>query len=264
MKLSISNLAWKNKDINKVVDMMKKYNFQGIEILPTKIWGSWENINKNKLLKFKAFLNKSNIKVSSIQSLFFKTNLLLENKDDQPKIIRHLKKLIMICKILECKNLVFGSPAFRRIEKSTISLVEKKLIKVLRAINKDLVKNDIVISIEPNPKFYNCNFINTLKEANKIIKKIKLKNIKIQLDTACVILENGTLKDINKYIKKVNHVHLSEKNLIKLNKNNIIIKKLINLLKNKKWKNWVSIEMMNVSIKELESSMKFVDSEFRK
>jgi hypothetical protein len=62
----------------------------------------------------------------------------------------------------------------------------------------------------------------------------------------------------------VNHVHLSEKNLIKLNKNNIIIKKLINLLKNKKWKNWVSIEMMNVSIKELESSMKFVDSEFRK
>jgi D-psicose/D-tagatose/L-ribulose 3-epimerase len=263
MKLSISNLAWENKDIVKIVNMMKKYNFRGMEILPTKIWGSWEKINDKKIISFQKFLNRHNIEVSSIQSLFFKTNLYLEKQSDQLKILRHLKKLIMISRMLNCKNLVFGSPAFRVIKNSTKTLIEKKLLRLFRIIHKDLVKNNIIISIEPNPKFYGCNFINTLSEANKIIKKAKLKNIKIQLDTACVLLENGTLNDMKKYFNEVNHIHLSEKNLTKINQNNNTIKRLIKFLKKKKWKNWISLEMKNVNFREIETSMKFINSEFR-
>ena len=113
MKLSISNLAWNNKKFNKVLKLIKKYEFNGIEILPTKIWHNWSNIDRKKLLKLKISYSK-NLKISSIQSLFYNTDLMLEKDEDEQKIIKHFKNLIKISKLLGCKNLVFGSPSFRK------------------------------------------------------------------------------------------------------------------------------------------------------
>tara|TARA_B110000027_G_C16028818_1_gene259831 strand:- start:48 stop:842 length:795 start_codon:yes stop_codon:yes gene_type:complete len=264
MKLSISNLAWENKNEKKIFKLLKKYNFLGIEILPTKIWGSWENITKKKVITYKKFLDKSNIEVSSIQSLFYNTNLLLERSSDKTKIIKHFKKLIMIATHLRCKNMVFGSPSFRRIQNSNAKNIEKKLIDILHTIKRDLKKNNITISIEPNPKIYGCNFINNLRAANNIIKKVKSENVKIQLDSACVLIEGGTIREMSQYLHKTNHIHLSEKNLLMLDKKNDDIKKLIKLLKEKKWQKWISIEMMNVNLKDIENSMKFVRNEIIK
>jgi sugar phosphate isomerase/epimerase len=261
MNLSISNLAWNNRNFDKVLKLLKKYRFNGVEILPTKIWGNWKNIDKKKLLKFRKYLNDKNIKVSSIQSLFFNTNLLLERDEDEKKIIQHFYFLIKIAKTLRCKNLVFGSPAFRKRKKNSKIQQEEKLINILKKLKFFLKKSDVVISIEPNPKKYGCNFINNLDESYKIVKKVKSKNIRIQIDTGCLSLEKENLTQIKKYLNFTNHVHISEKNLDKLNKNNLFIKQLINLLKKRKWKKWISIEMMNINLQEIENSLKFLNSE---
>lgn len=258
MKLSISNLAWKQENDKKVIKLCQKYNFSGIEILPTKIWGTWENINKKKLIKYKKYLKSYGLEVSSIQSLFYKTDFMLERNSDQKKIIKHFKKIIKFARFLGCKNLVFGSPSFRRINSTNYKNLQKNLLNIFKNIKKDLVKNDVTVSIEPNPKKYGCNFINKLKEANTIVKKIKSNKIKIQLDAAGTQLEKDNINNISKYFNEINHVHLSEKNLIKLKKNNFHIRKIIKILKKRKWKKWVSIEMMNLKIKDIESTMKFI------
>ena len=38
MKLSISNIAWKSEDDFKVYKLMKKYEYKGLEIAPTRIF----------------------------------------------------------------------------------------------------------------------------------------------------------------------------------------------------------------------------------
>ena len=258
MKLSISNLAWHNKDYNKVLKIIKKYNFTGIEIAPTKIWGDWNNISKRKILNYNKAIHGSKLKISSIQSLFFNTNLLLEKKKDETKIIKHFQILIEIAKNLNCKNIVFGSPHFRKKKNLTKIELEKKLIYILKKIEPYLKASNVVLAIEPNPKFYGCNFINKLNEAYRIVKKVGSNNVRIQIDTACIELAGDNFKQINKYLDYANHIHLSEKNLNCLNKNNSLIKKLISLIKKRKWNKWVSIEMMNKNLNEIESSLKIV------
>lgn len=264
MKLSISNLAWSNKKFDEVLKLIKKYDFDGIEILPTKIWHDWNKIDRKKLLKYKKYLTDRNLRVSSIQSLFYNTNLLLEEDDDEQKIILHFKNLIKISKLLGCKNLVFGSPAFRKRKNITKKEIELKLINIFKKIKPNLKKSNIIVSIEPNPKIYGCNFINKLSDAYKIVKKVKSKNIRIQIDSGCLNLEKENFNQIEKYLKFANHIHLSEKNLSSLNKENLFIKKLIFLLKKKKWKKWVSIEMMNKNLSEIESALKFIKFEISK
>lgn len=261
MKLSISNLAWSNKKFDRVLKLIKKYEFNGIEILPTKIWHDWNNIDKQKLLKLKKYLNERKLKISSIQSLFYNTNLLLEKDEDEQKIIKHFENLIKISKLLGCKNLVFGSPSFRKRKYNSKKELELKLINIFKQLKPKLEKYQVFVSIEPNPKIYGCNFINKLSDAYKIINKVKSKNLGIQIDTGCMMLEKENFNQIEKYLKFANHVHLSEKNLSALNENNLFIKKLLNLLKRKKWKKWVSIEMMNKNLTEIESSLKFIKFE---
>ena len=53
-KLTVSNLAWKNiETFNKFYEILNEYNISGIEIAPTKIWGSWNKITFKKITKFK-------------------------------------------------------------------------------------------------------------------------------------------------------------------------------------------------------------------
>lgn len=260
MNLSISNLAWHNKNFNKVLKLIKKYDFKGVEILPTKIWSNWDNINNKKLIKFRKYLKNKNLKVSSIQSLFFNTNLLLEKDEDEKKIIQHFNYLIKIAKKLGCKNLVFGSPVFRKKKKLSKMQLEKKLIKIFKQLRFFLRKSNVIISIEPNPRKYGCNFINKLSEAYRIVKKVKSKNIRLQIDTGCIALEKENFSQIKKYLNFANHIHISEKNLDKLDENNLFIKQLIDLLKKRRWKKWISIEMMNKNLIEIEKSLKFLNS----
>ena len=261
MKLSISNLAWNNKKFNKVLKLIKKYEFNGIEILPTKIWHKWSNIDRKKLLKLKKYLTQKNLKISSIQSLFYNTDLMLEKDEDEQKIIKHFKNLIKISKLLGCKNLVFGSPSFRKRKHKSKKELELKLINIFKKIKPNLEKSQVFVSIEPNPRIYGCNFINKLSDAYRVIKKVRSKNVRIQIDTGCMTLEKENFNQIEKYLRFANHIHLSEKNLSTLKEKNLFIKKLINLLKRKKWKKWVSIEMMNKNLSEIESSLKFIKFE---
>ena len=114
--LSISNLSWNGKEeiFNKII---LKYNIKNIEIAPTRIWGSWDNINFKKIKEFKKKLDDKNINISSFQSLTFgfKESILNENSNNFYE--SHFDKLIDYASILKTRALVFGSPSIRKFHK---------------------------------------------------------------------------------------------------------------------------------------------------
>ena len=103
-------------------------------------------------------------------------------------------------------------------------------------------EKNVVIALEPNPKIYNTNFINTTKEAFDFVKKINLESFKVNVDFGTIIENKEDLKIIYENIDLVNHIHISEPNLIKIQKRQIhydFIKKL----KDINYSKYVSIEM---------------------
>ena len=113
-KIAISLLALNNiNNIERFFKLLNQNNIKYIELPISKIFKNYE-FNKNKLLKFKNLLNKYDLKVSSIQSIFFgRTELNIFNTSQNKLIIEHLIKVLKISKFLGAKNLIFGSPINR-------------------------------------------------------------------------------------------------------------------------------------------------------
>ena len=251
MKLSISNIAWNIGERKKIYKFLLSKNVKGLEIAPKLFLHNHQNFlrpEKNKLRGNFNEIKKFEYKIVSMQSLFYNTTdcYLFGNKKQQEKFVNHFKKIISLAHKLKIPNLVFGSP-----KNKTIPYFMKKKdaikisIKIFRLIAKEAKKYNIIISLESNPKIYGSNFLNNIDETYKLIKLVNRKNIKLILDTGEILFhknQNKLNKTIKKTIKQINHVHLSEPFLKKIENKSFFIK-VISQLKKYDYKKWVSIEM---------------------
>lgn len=205
MRLSLSNLAWDNEDNEKMLSILKNNNIN-IEGVLTKI-GNWDELTNDVLLDYKKKLDSYNIKMESIQSIFY--NITCDGITDEKIVCNHIQRLIDICKTLETKVMVFGSPTMRNgIIDDSLSLIFKKI--------DDLLNNtDITLVIEPNSKIYGGNYFYNLNEIVDFIEKNKLINIKTMIDTHNLKLEGyDPIVELKKYYDYINHIHISEIKLL--------------------------------------------------
>lgn len=207
MKLGVSHLAWDVQESEKIFNLLKSNNIHNVEGVITKI-NDWDKISEKDIIKYKKFLNSQKINISSLQSIFYNTNI--KNLDDETSVIQHVKKLINYGKILSIKTLVFGSPSLRKI----IKLPNKNISNIFKQIDNLLEDTGIQLSIEPNSKIYQGDFFYTISEIVKFIKDNRLLNIKTMIDTHNLILENqDPLDNLNNYFEYINHIHISENGL---------------------------------------------------
>lgn len=251
MNLSISNIAWLPKEKSKVYRFLNKEKIEGIEIAPKLLLHDIKDIfklNKKETTRYLKELKKYNLKIVSMQSLFFEAKdcYLFQSTKQRNNFVNHLCRTIKLAKKLGIQNLVFGSPKNRIIPSDMkYNDAEKIAINVFKKIGKVAKMNNVYLSIEPNPKEYGTNFLNTIYQTYNFVKKVRSKNIKIILD-AGEILMNSENKKIESIIKKcinlINHVHISEPYL-RLIQNKKFFKKLISTLNKYNYEKWISIEM---------------------
>jgi sugar phosphate isomerase/epimerase len=253
-KLSFSLLALKNlKDLEKLLKILKDEEIHFIELPPSKFFKGY-NFSKKKIIKFKSILDKYKIKISSVQAIFFEKNFNIFNKNHETKILNHLRKIIYFCGKLSIKNIIFGSPANRQKKALKIETANDIFIRILKKITKDLKRENINFCIEPNARFYNCDYINNSEQALDIIKNNKLQNIFINYDTGNAVLENDLIKIQKENLRYFKNFQISEKKLTELSTN---LMKHIKLLKNHKLdRKYLSLEMLNVDIKKIKKNIK--------
>ena len=118
------------------------------------------------------------------------------------------------------------------------------------------------MSIEPNPVIYNTNFINYTSQAFEIVKKVKSNGFKVNIDLGTIIYNKEDLQIIADNIDLVNHVHISEPNLVLIQKRELH-NKLAILLKENKYKRFVSIEMgKRDNLDEIKETIKYIKEVF--
>lgn len=215
MKLCISSLAWNIDNRNKIYDFLSKKEIKFIEIVPFKISNLGLYDEYNNYIKLKKEWEDFGLQAVSIQSLHFGLNncSLFNSEIERKNLYEYTLKSIEVASILGIEHIVFGSPKLRIIPEGMSNNESNDIaLEFFTKLNDDAIKYNVVIGIEPNSKNYGTNFLTNTKDTFEFVKKINLKNIKINLDLSTIILENENISQSIDLVNSLNynfHCHIS-------------------------------------------------------
>ncbi|CAH0438848.1 Conserved hypothetical protein, beta/alpha TIM barrel motif [Clostridium neonatale] len=196
-----------------------------------------------------------------MQSIWYgKTERIFGTEQERNELLSYTKKAIDFANIIECNNIVMGCPKNRVIRKKEDKEVASYFFYELGEYAK---KKNTILSIEPNPTIYNTNFINYTSEAFSLAKQVNSCGFRVNVDLGTIIYNNEDIKTLEDNIELVNHIHISEPNLVLIKKRNIHVI-LANILKQKKYNNFISIEMGKCDdIQQVKDSIEYIKEVFK-
>ncbi len=256
-KLSISNLAWNEENADAVYALMKKIGFSGLEIAPTKIFPEkpYSHISEASAWA-KNLLEKYGFIISSMQSIWYgRTEKLFGTEDERIVLLDYTRRAIDFASAVGCRNLVFGCPKNRNI--NTVS-DEQIAVRFFKELGDYAASKNTCIGMEANPAIYGTNFINTTKSAIELIRLVGSNGFKLNLDVGTMIENKETVSFLHENSDVLNHVHISEPYLKKIQRRGLH-NELISFLLDVDYKGFVSIEMgLQEKITDIEEVMKYV------
>lgn len=235
-KILISSICFSKMKKN-FLDYILESKIKNIELATTMV------SNKNDLSELKSFariIKKKNISVKAMQSIFFNTNINIENKNFNKEFLQHMNKILKICRLFNCKTINLGSATLREFKnKRKVKFYMNNLRKNL---SKFLKKNkNINLNIEPVYKIKNKKFLLAdYTECISFVKNLNLDNLKVVYDNGIASSQNFRLD--NRFINDgiFGHVQLNGLSMspINLKRYNFIVNYFI---KNN-YNNYFSIE----------------------
>ena len=259
--LSISNLAWDSGNNETVYALMQKYGFTGLEIAPTKIISVQPY---SHIVQAKAWLDdlKScfGFCIPSMQSIWYgRTEKLFGLEEERKLLFDYTKSAIDFASAIGCKNLVFGCPKNRNIPANMESATCNKIaVGFFKQLGDYAFSKKTCIGIEANPMIYGTNFINTTEEAIELIKQVNSDGFKLNLDIGTMIQNEESISLLKGNVKLLNHIHISEPFLKKIEQR-ALHRELLEFLKSEKYAGFVSIEMgLQEQICDIEQVLKYI------
>lgn len=256
MNISISNIAWDRKFDNEVSKILGNKKIKGIEIAPTKISREPIKDSEGEIKRYRKFWNDKGINIVAIQSVLYghPELTIFDNDKVRDKTLSYLFSMIKVSSDLGAKIIVFGSPKNRNVSSIKMDKAWEIAIDFFYKAAEKAKRYGVNFCIEPNPSEYKTNFINNTKEAVDLVKKVNHPNFRLHLDLSTLTLnDEDYFESIKLGADFLSHFHISEPFLRPVNKKNINkYKKVISLLKEINYKNWVSIEMLTDKGREIE------------
>lgn len=246
MKLSISNLAWEYEEDYEVKEILKAMSVKGIEIAPTKIWSNPVEVNDKDSAKYRDSWKGQGIEIVALQSLLFgRTDLtIFSDAIKRQETLEYLSSIIEIGASLGAKALVFGSPNNRLIGELKYTKAMDIAIEFFYKLGEKASQCSTVFCIEPNPKDYGCDFINTTEEGIELVKEVGHPGFSLHLDAGGMTLSNERISEsIEKAAPYLIHFHISEPNLNILQNGFVDHKLFAESLKSINYEKYISIEM---------------------
>ena len=220
MKLSISNLAWNSNDDRKVFSYLREKGFCGVEIAPTKLFGDRPYEHMEEAARyFSDMKDDFGLEVSSLQSIWYgREGNIFASEEERNRLRDYSFSAVDFASAIKCGNLVFGNPKARnKSEKNR----DDEVFEFFRQISDYAYTHGTCFSLEPNPVIYNTNFINSTEEAFSFCRVSGCKHLRVNVDLGAVIYNGETLDCIRENIDMVNHIHISEPYLKKIEKRDI-------------------------------------------
>uniref|UniRef100_A0A6C0I8E6 Xylose isomerase-like TIM barrel domain-containing protein n=1 Tax=viral metagenome TaxID=1070528 RepID=A0A6C0I8E6_9ZZZZ len=246
--LVVSNICVKDISQLQFSCLLKLYGIKNIQIAPTTIINSW-----NDLQNIDLSIYKNN--VYSFQSITYTLNELNVFNDKNDQLFNHIKNVIDIASKHNVHVLVFGCPKNRYINHENDN--ELTFIDFFKRIGDYCMSKKVIICIEPNSKKYGCNFLNTIHEVGNIVNKIDNQNIKMMIDIGNAIMENDNLNDIYQYTDILYNVDISTEFMKSFTNPHKSVYNLKHILNDIGYKHKINLEMLPLDLQDLRISLNF-------
>lgn len=250
MKLSVSSIAWNPDDDLEISNVLREFDVEEIDIAPTKYSSDLLSTDLEDWVGVRRFWRNRGISITGMQSLVFGRpdfNIFSSDGGSQ-EFISYLSKVARIAETLGVNNLVFGSPKNR----IRGPLIQEDALEIAQtffsSLSHQIASLGVTFCIEPNPKTYGCDFLNTHSEVFDFVRHLDRPNIKSQLDVGAIIENKENVMSFEtRDLERVGHGHLSLPHLDPIDGNSVDLFLLANRLTSIGFDaRSIAIEMLNV------------------
>ncbi|OZY44005.1 sugar phosphate isomerase/epimerase family protein [Pseudomonas lundensis] len=219
MRLAISNIAWDTAEDEVVLQLLKRFEVDGIDIAPGKYFPDPASASVQEITCVKDWWAERGIAITGMQALLFGTSglNLFGSQESRAAMLKHLSAVCRIGQGLGATRLVFGSPKNRDRTGLDDQQVLDIAVPFFRELG-DIAKNHcVIICLEPNPTCYGANFMTNSAQTAAVVRAVAHPAIKMQLDTGALQI-NGEdpVTVLQDCAALIGHVHASEPDLVTL------------------------------------------------
>jgi len=126
----------------------------------------------------------------------------------------------------------------------TYAEAEKRFLDSLDNVAAYAEPKDVMVAVEPVNR-YEINFINSVEEAYKIIRKLNRSNLKIQPDTFHMNIEDRCIEaSLVSCIDKIVYIHVADSNRWAPGMGHLNFPKLINVLESVGYEGYLTAEIL--------------------
>lgn len=198
------------EQLTKVISIISQSSFDYLELgIP------WLNEKENsvQIELLQQIINEKNIKIGSYCSLFPPELKTVGPHVQWDEVTEYVTTVFRNCNILGGEIIVYGSGQSRLIpEGYSLGKAEDDFLRILSILSDIISKNNysLKIAVEPLNK-KECNFINSIMEADLLVRKVDSSNIGILVDTYHGFMQDGDfLSDIPFVADNLFHVHIAQ------------------------------------------------------
>ncbi len=245
MKISVSNIAWENKELDEHLALLKDLNCDGVEVAPSCIWEEPINATISEINNFGKNVAKYGLEIPAFHALLFtKPELyLFGNKAARDDTILYLKRLLELAGNLSVKVFVYGSPRSRQVDNKSYKECYKIAIDVFSELAQKASSYNICFCIEPlGPR--ESDFINNADEGYQLVQDVNSPYFGLHLDAKAMLEAKEDFSAVfNKYGSILRHFHVGDPGLAPPGYTGWDHSEIGNSLSKSLYKGFVSIEM---------------------
>lgn len=252
MQLAVSNIAWRTDEDEAALDRLQALGVQGLEIAPGLAFaGQPDPVRPDQAVidSWRSGLERRGLALVSMQSLLFgqPQASLFGDKIGRQVFETGMQAAIDLAGRLRCPNLVLGSPAARRIpDHLDHDAAEQMAIDLICRLGDRCRAIGTRISLEPIPRAYGANFLNTFAETVAFVQRLGHPCIKVNLDIGALTMNGetaSTLDTLPRTADVIGHVHISEPELALAPAEVSRLTEILSALRRVGCGHWTSIEM---------------------
>ena len=243
MRFAISNIAWGAEDDPRVLSALPSHGCQALEIAPTRVLPETPYKRLPEARAFaKKLLEETGLSVCSMQSIWYRRGeSIFGTPGEIDALIEYTKEAILFAEAVGCPNLVFGSPKNRIVPEGRKG---EEAAGFFRAIGDFAAEHGAAIALEAVPVSYGTNFLNRTDDLFDYVRMVGSKGLKMNLDFGTMLVNGEDVGDIARFIPWVNHVHISENQLVGIERREEH-RTFLRALRDGGYERCVSIEMRN-------------------
>lgn len=209
---AISNIAWDKHDDPAVLQLLKKYGIDAIEVTPTKIWSDLVGVTDQDLQNYRNFLKDQGFVVPAFQAILFgHPELQVFDTSTHQAFFNHLELIARLASGLGAETLVFGAPKNRKRNGLASTEAFKRAAEFFHQAGEKVQRFGCVLGIEANPVEYQCDFMTNTADAQALVRAADSPGTALHFDSGATAM---TKEDVSQVLKActlpLTHYHISE------------------------------------------------------